>query len=170
VFGVLHQHPLIKSSSELKSDVQALLTPNFKAIIRKYFSSQHLCSLNVHAPACCTCRPGQRRRSQPRSGDPVLALALAKDGRVGELLSRQDLAIGGCSFWRFPLTWFHSVSFREVPVSRPWQGASVHEPMLNSCRSHSLLWDGVCHFPVLKNKRYSWSPLLCCSKLGGGRS
>lgn len=61
--------------------------------------------------------------------------------------------------------WFHSVSFCEVPVSCPWQGRSVHEPVLNSCRCHSLLWGGLCHFPVLKNKCYFWSALLRWNKL-----
>lgn len=52
----------------------------------------------------------------------VLALALAKDWQAGELSFRQDLAIGGRSFWRFCSIWFHSVSFRQVPVSWCWQG------------------------------------------------
>lgn len=51
VFGVLHQHPLIKNSLELKSDVQAVLIPNFKAITWKYFWSLGFSLLNVRAQA-----------------------------------------------------------------------------------------------------------------------
>lgn len=51
-----------QNSLELKSDVQALLIPNFKAIVWKHFWSLNFSSLNVHAPADCTCRLAKRRR------------------------------------------------------------------------------------------------------------